>query len=112
MKTGDNVLISPEVTHKSDWTQGTVIDVEANPFVGSSLPRHQAERFTSTRNINSNPLSKPMYALSFDMRSNLFALLAKNIAELEEHYGKPYHGAYYEIKRTLVGSTGYRAVPT
>ena len=25
-----------------------------------------------------------MYALSFDMRSNLFALLAKNIAELEE----------------------------
>ena len=43
-----------------------------------------------------------MYALSFDMRSNLFALLAKNIAELEEHYGNPYHGAYYEIKRTLV----------
>ena len=33
-----------------------------------------------------------MYALSFDM----------NIAELEEHYGNPYHGAYYEIKRTLV----------
>ena len=32
-----------------------------------------------------------MYALSFDM----------NIAELEEHYGSPYHGAYYEIKRTL-----------
>ena len=25
-----------------------------------------------------------------------------NIAELEEHYGSPYHGAYYEIKRTLV----------
>jgi len=22
------VLISPEVTHKSEWTQGTVIDVE------------------------------------------------------------------------------------
>jgi len=33
-----------------------------------------------------------MYALSFDM----------NIAELEEHYGSPYQGAYYEIKRTLV----------
>ena len=32
-----------------------------------------------------------MYALSFDMR----------IADLEEHYGNPYHGAYYEIKRTL-----------
>ena len=28
MKTGDNVLISPEVTHKSDWTQGTVIEVK------------------------------------------------------------------------------------
>lgn len=25
---GDNVLISPEVTHKSEWTQDTVIDVE------------------------------------------------------------------------------------
>ncbi|MBQ7424464.1 MAG: hypothetical protein IJV19_06970 [Prevotella sp.] len=33
-----------------------------------------------------------MYALSFDM----------NIADLEEHYGKPYHGAYYEIKHVLV----------
>ena len=32
-----------------------------------------------------------MYALSFDVR----------IADLEEHYGNPYHGAYYEIKRTL-----------
>jgi len=37
MKTGDNVLISPEVTHKSGWTQGTVIDVEANPFVGTVI---------------------------------------------------------------------------
>ena len=30
-----------------------------------------------------------MYALSFDM----------NIADLKEHYGNPYHGAYFEIKR-------------
>ena len=37
MKTGDNVLISPEVTHKSDWTRGTVIEVEANPFVGTVI---------------------------------------------------------------------------
>ena len=37
MKTGDNVMISPDVTHKSDWTQGTVIDVEANPFVGTVI---------------------------------------------------------------------------
>ena len=33
-----------------------------------------------------------MYALSFDM----------NIADLEQHYGTPYQGAYYEIKRALV----------
>lgn len=33
-----------------------------------------------------------MYALSFDM----------DINDLEMHYGNPYHGAYYEIKRTLV----------
>ena len=33
-----------------------------------------------------------MYALSFDM----------TIADLQEHYGNPYHGAYFEIKRTLV----------
>ena len=37
MKTGDSVLISPEVTHKSEWTQGTVIEVEANPFVGTVI---------------------------------------------------------------------------
>ena len=36
-KVGDRVLISPEVTHKSDWTSGTVIDVEANPFVGTVI---------------------------------------------------------------------------
>jgi hypothetical protein len=35
MKTGDSILISPEVTHKSDWTQGTVIEVEANPYHGA-----------------------------------------------------------------------------
>ena len=33
-----------------------------------------------------------MYALSFDM----------NIADLKEHYGEQYNGAYFEIKRTLV----------
>ena len=31
------MLISPEVTHKSDWTEGTVIDVEQNPFVGTVI---------------------------------------------------------------------------
>lgn len=33
-----------------------------------------------------------MYALSFDM----------NIVDLQQYYGEPYNGAYYEIKRTLV----------
>ncbi len=37
MKTGDYVLISPEVTHKSDWIQGKVIDVEDNSFVGTVI---------------------------------------------------------------------------
>ena len=40
---GDNVLISPEVTHKSDWTSGTVIDVEANPFVGTVISAKTAD---------------------------------------------------------------------
>lgn len=37
MKVGDNVLISPEVTHKNDWTIGVVIDVEDNSFVGTVI---------------------------------------------------------------------------
>ena len=41
-KIGDSVLISPDVTHKSDWTQGTVIDVEANPFVGTVISAQTA----------------------------------------------------------------------
>ena len=42
MKTGDSVLISPEVTHKSDWTQGTVTDVEDNSFVGTVISAQTA----------------------------------------------------------------------
>lgn len=34
MKVGDNVLISPDLTHKTDWVKGKVIDVEQNQFVG------------------------------------------------------------------------------
>ena len=37
MKLGDYVLISPEVTHLQEWTRGKVIDVEANPFVGTVI---------------------------------------------------------------------------
>ena len=38
-----------------------------------------------------------MYALSFDMK----------IADLEEHYGNLYHGAYYEIKRPMAKQEFY-----
>jgi len=31
------LLISPDVTHKSDWQIATVIEVEENPFVGTVI---------------------------------------------------------------------------
>ena len=34
MKVGDNVLISPDLTHKTDWVKGKIINVEQNQFVG------------------------------------------------------------------------------
>ncbi len=34
MKTGDRVLISPQVTGRMEWTEATIIEVEKNPFVG------------------------------------------------------------------------------
>jgi len=34
MKTGDSVLIAPQVTGRADWTKATIIEVEQNPFVG------------------------------------------------------------------------------
>lgn len=37
MEVGDNVLISPEVTHSQDWVFGEVIDVENNSFVGKVI---------------------------------------------------------------------------
>lgn len=39
---GDYVLISPDVTHKSEWISGRVIDVEANPFVGTVISAETA----------------------------------------------------------------------
>lgn len=32
MKTGDKVLISPDLTKLPNWISGTVIEVENNPF--------------------------------------------------------------------------------
>ncbi|MBQ9602321.1 MAG: transcriptional regulator [Paludibacteraceae bacterium] len=37
MKPGDVVLISPEVTMLKEWVRGKVIEVEANPFVGTVI---------------------------------------------------------------------------
>ena len=34
MEIGDKVLVSPDLTHKSDWEYGEVIKVEQNSFVG------------------------------------------------------------------------------
>ena len=41
-KIGDNVLISPDVTHRAEWTPGVVIEVEANPFVGTVISAETA----------------------------------------------------------------------
>lgn len=34
MKEGDRVLISPQVTGREGWVEGTIIEVEQNPYVG------------------------------------------------------------------------------
>lgn len=34
MKKGDNVLISPNLTNRTGWIDGEVIEVEQNSFVG------------------------------------------------------------------------------
>ena len=34
MKVGDLVRVSPDLTHKSDWVQATVVEVEQNPYAG------------------------------------------------------------------------------
>ena len=34
MEIGDKVLVSPDLTHKSDWENGEVIKVEQTSFVG------------------------------------------------------------------------------
>ena len=43
MRTGDKVLISPDLTHAKDWTQGEVIEVENNPFVGIVISAKTAD---------------------------------------------------------------------
>ena len=43
MRTGDKVLISPDLTHAKDWTQGEVFEVENNPFVGIVISAKTAD---------------------------------------------------------------------
>ena len=43
MRTGDKVLISPDLTHAKDWIQGEVIKVENNPFVGIVISAKTAD---------------------------------------------------------------------
>ncbi len=37
MKKGDRVLISPQVTGRSNWTEATITLVEENPYVGTVI---------------------------------------------------------------------------
>lgn len=43
MKIGDNVLISPDLTHLTDWVEGKIIDVEQNQFVGVVISAETAD---------------------------------------------------------------------
>ena len=43
MRIGDKVLISPDLTHAKNWTQGEVIEVEDNPFVGIVISAKTAD---------------------------------------------------------------------
>ena len=36
-KLGEKILVSPFLTHKKDWEEGTIIDVENNTFNGIVL---------------------------------------------------------------------------
>ena len=37
MKNGDRVLISPDVTHQTNWIEGEIIKIEDNSFVGKVI---------------------------------------------------------------------------
>lgn len=34
MKQGDLVTVSPDLTHKQEWVEATVMEVEQNPYAG------------------------------------------------------------------------------
>jgi len=44
IQTGDNVLISPDLTGKAVWTEGIVIEVENNSFNGIVIAAETKDR--------------------------------------------------------------------
>ena len=56
MKTvGDKILISPDLTHLPNWIEGTIIEIENNPFVVlSSQLRPKTEISSSEKKTYSN----------------------------------------------------------
>ena len=37
MKTGDKAKVNPKLTGLDEWVEGTVIDIEDNPFKGTVI---------------------------------------------------------------------------
>jgi hypothetical protein len=44
METGDNVLISPDLTGLTNWTEGVIIEVENNTFNGVVIAAETKDR--------------------------------------------------------------------
>ena len=44
MDTGDNVLISPDLTGLTQWTEGVVIEIENNTFNGIVVAAETSDR--------------------------------------------------------------------
>jgi len=44
IETGDNVLISPDLTGLTNWTEGTVVKVENNTFNGIVVAAETKDR--------------------------------------------------------------------
>ena len=53
MKKGDRVLISPDVTHQTNWIEGEIIKIEDNSFVGKviSAQTYNGDVFFSYQNM-------------------------------------------------------------
>ena len=44
IRTGDSILISPDLTGKPNWTEGVVIEVEKNTFNGIVIAAETKDR--------------------------------------------------------------------